>query len=84
MANEKKLPIMLYDSSAVDKGGLATYSADYSEIGRLSAKYVQRILEGANAGDFPVEGADKLSLVINLRAARQIGLVIPGPVLARC
>jgi putative tryptophan/tyrosine transport system substrate-binding protein len=83
MANAKKLPSMLYDPGAVGKGGLATYSADYSEVGRLSAKYVHRVLEGANPADLPVEGADKLSLVINLKTARQIGLVIPESVLAR-
>jgi len=83
MANLRKLPTMLYDPDAVAKGGLATYSADYKEVGRLAAKYVHRILEGANPGDFAVEGADKLSLVINLKTAKQIGLTVPESVLAR-
>jgi putative ABC transport system substrate-binding protein len=74
MANAKRLPTMLYDPGAVAKGGLATYSADYREIGRLSAKYVYRILGGASPAEFAVEGADKLSLVINLRTAKQIGI----------
>src|SRR6516162_9058213 len=81
--NAKKLPTMLYDPGAVAKGGLATYSADYNEIGRQSAKYIHRILEGANPADFAVEGADKLSLVINLKTAKQIGIAIPETVLAR-
>ena len=83
MANGLKLPTMLYDPGAVAKGGLATYSADYREVGRLSAKYVHRILQGANPADFAVEGADKLSLVINLKTARQLGITIPQSLLAR-
>ena len=83
MANAQKLPTMLYDPGAVAKGGLATYSADYKEVGRLSAKYVHRILDGANPADFAVEGVDKLSLVINLKTAKQLGVTIPESVLAR-
>jgi putative ABC transport system substrate-binding protein len=83
MANRMKLPTMLYDPGAVAKGGLATYSADYKEVGRLSAKYVYRVLQGANPADFAVEGADKLSLVINLKTAKQLGIQIPEPLLAR-
>jgi len=83
MANAKKLPSMLYDPGAVTKGGLATYSADYNEIGRLSAKYIQRVLDGVNPADLPVEGADKLSFVINLKTAKKIGLAIPESILAR-
>jgi putative ABC transport system substrate-binding protein len=83
MANALKLPTMLYDPGAVAKGGLATYSADYKEVGRLTAKYVHRVLQGANPADFAVEGADKLSLVINLKTAKQLGIKIPESVLAR-
>jgi putative ABC transport system substrate-binding protein len=83
MANDLKLPTMLYDPGAVSKGGLATYSADYREVGRLTAKYVHRILQGAKPADFAVEGADKLSLVINLKTAKQLGLKIPESLLAR-
>jgi putative tryptophan/tyrosine transport system substrate-binding protein len=53
------------------------------EVGRLSAKYVQRILSGVNPKDLPVEGIDKIELVINLKTAKQIGLTIPPNVLAR-
>jgi putative ABC transport system substrate-binding protein len=55
----------------------------YHEVGRVSAKYVQRILTGVNPKDLPVEGVDKIELVINLKAAKQIGLTIPPNVLAR-
>src|SRR5262249_435573 len=83
MANAKKLPSMMYDPGAVAKGGLGTYRPDYNEVGRLSARYVQRVLEGADPADLPVNGADKISLVINLKTAKQIGLVIAESVLTR-
>jgi putative ABC transport system substrate-binding protein len=53
------------------------------ETGRLSAKYVQRILTGVKPKDLPVEGVDKIELVINLKTAKQIGLTVPPNVLAR-
>ena len=55
----------------------------FHEIGRVSAKYVQRILAGVKPKDLPVEGVDKIALVINLKTAKQIGLTIPPNVLAR-
>jgi putative ABC transport system substrate-binding protein len=47
------------------------------EVGRLSAKYVQRVLAGVNPKDLPVQGLDKIALVLNLKTAKQIGLTIP-------
>jgi ABC transporter substrate binding protein len=70
-------------STAVVDGGLASYSPDFREGGRLSATYVRRILEGSHAGDLPVEQMDKLIFVINLKTAKQIGLVIPESILIR-
>ena len=52
-------------------------------MGRLSAKYVQRILTGVKPKDMPVEGVDRIELVINLKAAKQIGLTIPQSLLYR-
>jgi ABC-type uncharacterized transport system substrate-binding protein len=74
---------MFVDQSFVIKGALAAYSVSYHEVGRLSAKYVQRILTGVNPKDLPVEGVDKIELVINLKTAKQIGLNIPQSVLYR-
>jgi ABC-type uncharacterized transport system substrate-binding protein len=82
-ARVKRLPTMFTNQSSVIKGGLASYSASRHEIGRVSAKYVQRILAGAKPKDLPVEGVDKIELVINLKAAKQIGLNIPQSVLYR-
>lgn len=83
MAIARQLPAMLSVPGAAQMGGLATYSVDYTAAGRLSAKFVQRILGGAKPADLPVEGMDKLVFVINLKTAKQIGLAIPESVLAR-
>ena len=69
--------------SSVIKGGLASYAVNLHEVGRVSAKYVQRILTGVKPESLPVEEIDKLALVINLKTAKQIGLTIPPNVLAR-
>lgn len=82
-AKAKKLPTMFYEGGLVSKGGLASYSADFHQVGRLSAKYVQRILAGTNPMDLAVESVHKLELVLNLRTAREIGLTIPQRVLTR-
>jgi len=82
-ARAKRLPTMFDFLSHVTKGGLASYAVSFHEMGRLSAKYVQRILSGVKPKDLPVEGVDKIELVINLKTAKQIGLTIPPNVLAR-
>ncbi len=82
-ARVKRLPTMFLDQSAVIKGGLASYNVSHHEVGRLSAKYVQRILTGVKPSDMPVQGIDKIELVINLKTAKQIGLTIPQRVLGR-
>jgi putative ABC transport system substrate-binding protein len=82
-ARVKKFATMLDFLSHVTKGGLAGYAVNFYEMGRLSAKYVQRILTGVKPQDLPVEGIDKIDLVINLKTAKEIGLTIPPNVLAR-
>jgi putative ABC transport system substrate-binding protein len=67
----------------VIKGGLASYGVSFHQVGRVSAKYVQRILTGVKPKDLPVEGVDKIDLVINLKMAKQIGLTVPPNVLVR-
>jgi putative ABC transport system substrate-binding protein len=76
-ARVKRLPTMFFLQSSVVKGGLASYSVSRYEVGRVSAKYVQRILTGVKPKDLPVEGIDKIDLVINLITAKQIGLTVP-------
>ncbi|OGQ21721.1 MAG: hypothetical protein A3C54_02565 [Deltaproteobacteria bacterium RIFCSPHIGHO2_02_FULL_60_17] len=82
-ARVKRLPTMFNFLSQVIKGGLASYSVSFHEVGRMSAKYVQRILTGVKPKDLPVEGVDKIELIINLKTAKQIGLTIPQSVLYR-
>ena len=74
---------MFLDQSAVVQGGLASYNVSHHQVGRLSAKYVQRILSGVQPKDLPVEGVDKIDLIINLKTGKQIGLTIPPNVLSR-
>ena len=83
MAMSKKLPTMFSEQSLVAMGGLASYGQNYHETGRLSAKYVQKIMTGAPPGDLRVEVVDKFEMVINLKTAKQIGVTIPPNVLAR-
>jgi putative ABC transport system substrate-binding protein len=83
MATSKKLPTMFSEQSVVAMGGLASYGQNFHEVGRLSAKYVQKIMTGAQPRDLRVEIVDKFELIINLKTAKQIGLTIPPNVLAR-
>jgi ABC transporter substrate binding protein len=79
----KRLPTSFARQSFVLNGGFSSYSVSFHEVGRLSAKYVQRILSGVKPKDLPVEGVDKIELVVNLKTAKQIGLTIPPNVLVR-
>lgn len=82
-AKAKRLPTMFHEGSLVAQGGLASYGLSFREIGRMSAKYVQRVLTGTHPRGLPVETVHKLELVFNLKAAKQIGLTIPPNLLAR-
>ena len=82
-ATTKKLPTMFSEQSLVAMGGLASYGQNYHESGRLSAKYVQKVMTGANPGDLRVEVVDRFELVINLKTAKQIGVTVPPNLLAR-
>ncbi len=83
LATSKKLPTMFSEQSLVVMGGLASYGQNFREIGRLSAKFVQKVLSGQQPQDLRVETVDKYELSINLKTAKHIGLTIPPNVLAR-
>ncbi len=82
-AKAKKLPTMFNESGLVDQGALVSYGVSYHEIGRLSAKYVQRVLAGTSPRNLPVESLSRLELAVNLKTARELGLAIPQSVLFR-
>jgi putative ABC transport system substrate-binding protein len=82
-AVSKRLPATYTRPEFIDAGGLMTYGANYNELYRRAAVYVDKILKGAKPGELPVEQPTKFELVINLKAAKQIGLTIPPSVLAR-
>jgi putative ABC transport system substrate-binding protein len=82
-AKAKKLPAMFQEQTMVAQGALASYGQNYREIGRLSAKYVQRVLTGTHPKDLKIETVDSVELAINLQTAKQLGVTIPPQVLAR-
>jgi putative tryptophan/tyrosine transport system substrate-binding protein len=74
---------MYFASEFVEAGGLMSYSGNNEAQYRRAATYVDKILKGTKPADLPVEAPTKFELVINLKAAKQIGLTIPPNVLAR-
>ncbi len=80
---KNRLPSMCEGTEDVEAGGLMSYSANDAESFRRAATYVDKILKGTKPADLPVEQPTKFELIINLKAAKQIGLTIPPNVLAR-
>jgi putative tryptophan/tyrosine transport system substrate-binding protein len=83
LAMKNRLAAMYEVSRYVEAGGLMSYSASEGEIYGRAAVYVDKILKGAKPADLPVEQPKKFEFVVNLKAAKQIGLTIPPNVLAR-
>jgi ABC transporter substrate binding protein len=77
------LPAIYFQKEFVDEGGLMSYGADFVDLYRRAAVYVDKILKGAKPADLPVQQATKFEFVINLKAAKQIGLTLPPELLAR-
>ncbi len=74
---------MYYRSDFVEDGGLVSYAVNFNDLARRAATYVDKILKGAKPADLPVEQPIKFEFLVNLKAAKQIGLTIPPNVLVR-
>jgi len=83
LASKSRLPAIYFATEFVDDGGLMTYGVNFPDLFRRAATYVDKILKGAKPADLPVEQPTKFEFIINLKAAKQIGITIPPNVLAR-
>jgi putative tryptophan/tyrosine transport system substrate-binding protein len=83
LAVKSRLPAIYGRPEYVEDGGLMSYATSFTDLSRRSAIYVDKILKGAKPADLPVEQPKKFEFIINLKAAKQIGLTIPPNVLAR-
>jgi putative ABC transport system substrate-binding protein len=83
LAATHRLPAMYSRDVIVESGGLMSYGADLADHFRRAAEFIEKILKGTKPADLPVEQPRKFELIINLKAAKQIGLTIPPNVLAR-
>jgi len=83
LAVKSRLPAIYAVSEDVDAGGLMSYGTNFDDLFRRAAIYVDKLLKGAKPADLPVEQPTKFEFVINLKAAKQIGLTIPPNVLVR-
>jgi putative tryptophan/tyrosine transport system substrate-binding protein len=82
-AAEQRLPAIYESSDFVDVGGLISYGPNISELYRRAATYVDKILRGAKPADLPIEQPTKFELIINMRAAKALGIKFPDSILLR-
>ena len=80
---KNRLPAIYHYSEFVEAGGLMTYGPNNADVFRRAADYVDKILKGAKPADLPVDQPKKFEFIVNLKTAKQIGVMIPQKVLAR-
>jgi putative tryptophan/tyrosine transport system substrate-binding protein len=83
LATKYRFPAIYFQKEFVDEGGLMFYGADYDDLYRRAAVYVDKVLKGTKPADLPVQQASKFEFVINLKAAKQIGLTLSPEFLSR-
>jgi ABC-type uncharacterized transport system substrate-binding protein len=83
LAQKNRLPSIYGNRDYVDAGGLMSYGPSLADLHRRAAVYVDKILKGAKPADLPVEQPNKFDFVVNLKAAKSIGLTIPPSLLQR-
>ena len=83
LASKARLPIIYWEKEFAQAGGLMSYGANYSDLMRRSVWYVDKILKGVKPADLPIEQPTKFEFVVNLRAAKALGLTIPESILVR-
>lgn len=80
-SREKHVPVMFHEVTWVERGGLASYGASFVDLGRQAARHVDKIRKGTKPADIPVEQATKFELVINMKAAKALGITIPQSIM---
>lgn len=83
VARMNRIPVISGESSVVERGGLATIGIDYFKLGQQTGKMALRVLAGAKPAEMPVEAQSDMTLVLNLKAAKELGLSIPADILKR-
>jgi len=81
LCTKHRLPSVWGGAGYLEAGGLVSYQGDFVAMARRSASFIDKILKGTKPGDIPFEQATKLELVVNLKAAKALGLTIPRSVL---
>jgi putative tryptophan/tyrosine transport system substrate-binding protein len=82
LAAKNRVPAVYAEAISVRDGGLLSYGADYVDVFRRAAPYVDRILRGANAAELPVQVPTRFEIAVNVNTAKALGLTIPETLLA--
>jgi putative tryptophan/tyrosine transport system substrate-binding protein len=81
LAARNNVPAIYYSPASARDGGLISYGADFQDIFRRAARYVDRILRGTKPSELPVQMPVKYLMIVNLRTAKMLGLTVPPAIL---